>query len=60
MHATVHLLKISMYEKSVSVHFLRLDCPRATVHPGPSYPTGLALHFSCDLHLIPSTRTRLS
>ena len=46
-----------MCEKSV--YFLRLRSPRAIEHPGPTYPPGLALHFSCDLHLIPSTRTTL-
>lgn len=56
-HATTQLLKITMYEKSV--YFLRLRSPRARVHPGLTYPPGLALHFSCDLHLNPSTRTWL-
>lgn len=58
MHkATTQLLKITMCEESV--YFLRLHSPRAIEHPGPTYPPGLALHFSCDLHLIPSTRTAL-
>lgn len=56
-HATTKLLKITMYEKSV--YFLRLRSPRARVHPGLTYPPGLALYFSCDLHLNPSTRTML-
>lgn len=58
MHTvTTQLLKITVCEKSV--YFLRLHPPRAIEHPGPTYPPGLASHFSCDLHLIPSTRTTL-
>lgn len=58
MHTvTTQLLKITVCEKSV--YFLRLHPPRATEHPRPTYPPGLASHFSCDLHLIPSTRTML-
>ena len=44
-----------MSEKSV--YFLLLRPPRAVEHPEPTYPPGLPLYFSCDLHLIPSTRT---
>ncbi len=54
---TSQLLKITKCEKSV--YFLRLHSPGAIEHPGPTYPPGLALHFRCDLHLIPSTRTML-
>lgn len=51
------LLKITACEKSV--YFVRLHFPRATRHPGSARPTGPSLHFSRDLHLIPSLRTRL-
>lgn len=58
MHrVTTQHLKITTCEKSV--YFLRLCSPGATEHPRPTYPPGLSLHFSCDLHLIPSTRTML-
>lgn len=51
------LLKITTCEKSV--HFIRFRFPRATQHRGSIRPPGLSLHFSHDLHLIPSLRTRL-
>lgn len=56
MHAaTTRYLKISMCEKSVYISCLH--SPGAMKHPGLTSPPSLALHFSSDLHLIPSTRT---
>lgn len=48
------LLKISSCEKSV--YLIRSRIPRASQHPGSTCPRGLSLHFSRDLHLIPSWR----
>lgn len=50
------LLKITMCEKSF---FIRFHFPRVAHHCGSIRPPGLSLHFSHDLHLIPSSRTRL-
>lgn len=51
------LLKITTCEKSV--YFIRFHSPRATQRRGSIRPPGPSLHFSHDLHLIPSSRTRL-
>lgn len=51
------LLKITTCEKSV--YFIRFQFPRATQHRGSTRLPGLSLHFSHDLHLIPSSRMRL-
>lgn len=51
------LLKITTCEKSV--YFIRLHSPRARQHRRSIRPPGLSLHFSHDLHLILSSRTRL-
>lgn len=45
--------------RAKSVYFLHFCSPKATQHPRPTSPQGLSLHFSGDLHLIPSTRTML-
>lgn len=52
-----HLLNITTCEKSV--YFICFHFPRATQHRGSIRPPGLSLHFSHDLHLNPSWRTRL-
>lgn len=51
------LLKITTCEKSV--YFISFHFPWATQHRGSTRSLGLSLHFSHDLHLIPSWRTRL-
>lgn len=52
--AIIQLLFISMCENFVPTLYLR-----AIEHLRPPYSPGLSLHFICDLHLIPSTRTEL-